>query len=110
MIPGFGDLGKMMKEAQKLQKKMAEKQEEIAKMEVTGSSGGGMVQVVCTGDQRIVSIQIEKEVIDPEDSEMLQDLVTAAVNDTIIKSKELMKEQMAGLTGGMDLNLPGLFG
>ena len=108
MIPDLGNLGKMMKEAQKLQQKMMEKQAELAEKEVTGSSGGGMVKVVATADQQIRSIVIEKEVIDPADAEMLQDLLVAAVNDALTKGKDLMKEEMSGLTGGLDLNIPGL--
>ena len=105
-MAGLGDLSKIMKEAQQLQKKMAEKQEEIASREVTASSGGGMVSVVATGDMAIKSIQIDKEVADPEDTEMLQDLVLAAVNEAINRAKEMAKDEMSGLAGG--LNIPGL--
>jgi len=106
-MTGLGDLSRMMKEAQKLQQKILDKQAEIAQMEVTATSGGGMVTVVASGDQQIKSIQIEREVIDPADPEMLQDLVLAAINEALAKSKELVKEELAGLTGG--LNIPGLF-
>lgn len=106
-MPGLGDLNRMMKEAQKLQQRIVEKQAELAEKEVSASSGGGMVTAVVTGDQQIKSIQIEKEVIDPEDAEMLQDLIVAAVNDAIQKSKDMVKQELAGLTGG--LNIPGLF-
>lgn len=106
MFSGLGDLTKMMKEAQKLKQRMEEKQAEIARMEITGSSGGGMVQVTVTGDQQVRSIRIEKEVIDPSDPGMLQDLLTAAVNDALAKSKELVQKELSSLTGG--LNLPGL--
>lgn len=106
-MTGLGDLSRMMKEAQKLQQKILDKQAEIAQKEVTATSGGGMVTVVASGDQQIKSIQIEREVIDPADPEMLQDLVLAAINEALAKSKELVKEELAGLTGG--LNIPGLF-
>jgi len=99
-------MGNMMKQAQKLQSKMLKLQEELADRTVETSSGGGMVKVVANGRQQIVSIQIEKEVIDPEDSEMLQDLVLAAVNDALTKSQEMISNEMGKLTGGM--NIPGL--
>lgn len=104
---GMGDLGKLMKEAQKLQEKMQQLQAELSQKEVSGTSGGGMVTVLATGNQQVKSIQIEKEVIDPDDPEMLQDLITAAVNDALERSRELQKKELGGLTGG--LNIPGLF-
>jgi len=106
-MAGLGDLSRMMKEAQKLQQRMLEKQEDLAQKEVTARSGGGMVTVVATGDQRISSIKVEREVIDPEEVEMLEDLIVAAVNEALAKSKDMVKEELAGLTGG--LNIPGLF-
>ena len=99
-------MGNMMKQAQQLQSKMAKLQEEMAEKTVEATSGGGMVKVVANGSQRIISIQIEKEVIDPEDSDMLQDLVVAAVNDALSKSQEMVSSEMSKLTGG--LNIPGL--
>ena len=99
-------MGNLMKQAQKLQSKMLKLQEELADRTVETSSGGGMVKVVANGRQQIVSIQIEKEVIDPEDSEMLQDLILAAVNDALTKSQEMISNEMGKLTGGM--NIPGL--
>ena len=99
-------MGNMMKQAQQLQSKMAKLQEEMAGKTVEATSGGGMVKVVANGSQRIISIQIEKEVIDPEDSDMLQDLVVAAVNDALSKSQEMVSSEMSKLTGG--LNIPGL--
>ena len=97
-------MGNMMKQAQMLQAKMAKLQEEMAEKTVEATSGGGMVKVVANGSQRIVSIQIEKEVIDPEDADMLQDLVVAAVNDALSKSQEMVSSEMSKLTGG--LNIP----
>jgi len=99
-------MGNMMKQAQKLQSKMLKMQEELADKTVESSSGGGMVKVVANGRQQIVSIQIEEEVIDPDDAEMLQDLVLAAVNDALSKSQEMVSAEMSKLTGG--LNIPGL--
>jgi DNA-binding YbaB/EbfC family protein len=99
-------MGNMMKQAQKLQAKMVKLQEELAEKTVETSAGGGMVKVVANGKQQIVSIQIEKEVVDPEDVEMLQDLIMAAVNDALTKSQEMVSGEMGKLTGGM--KIPGL--
>ena len=99
-------LGKMMKQAQQLQSKMFKLQEELAEKTVETSSGGGMVKVVANGKQQLVSIQIEQEVVDPEDVEMLQDLILAAANDALTKAQEMVSEEMSKLTGGM--NIPGL--
>jgi DNA-binding YbaB/EbfC family protein len=100
------NMNTMMKQAQKLQKKMLKTQEELAKKTVEASSGGGMVKVVATGAQKIQSIVLEKEIIDPEDIEMLQDLILAAVNDALNKSQEMVSAEMGKLTGGF--NIPGL--
>ena len=99
-------MGKMMKQAQQLQSKMLKLQEELADKTVETTSGGGMVKVVANGRQQVVSIQIEKEVVDPDDVEMLQDLILAAINDALIKSQEMVSGEMSKLTGGM--NIPGL--
>ena len=99
-------LGKTMKQAQQLQSKMFKLQEELAEKTVETSSGGGMVKVVANGKQQLVSIQIEQEVVDPDDVEMLQDLILAAVNDALNKAQEMVSEEMSKLTGGM--NIPGL--
>ena len=99
-------LGKMMKQAQQLPSKMVKLQEEMASKTVETTAGGGMIKVVVNGKQQLVSIQIEKEVVDPDDVEMLQDLILAAVNDGLIKSQEMVSEEMNKLTGGM--NIPGL--
>ena len=100
-------MGNMMKQAQKLQSKMLKMQEELAGRTVEASAGGGMVKVVANGRQQIVSIAIDPEVLDPEDVDMLQDLVLAAVNDALTKSQEMVSSEMGKLTGGM--NIPGLF-
>jgi DNA-binding YbaB/EbfC family protein len=99
-------MANMMKQAQKLQAQMLKLQEELAEKTVESSSGGGMVTVVANGRQQIVSIQIEREVVDPEDVDMLQDLVQAAVNDALTKAQEMVSSEMGKLTGG--LNIPGL--
>jgi DNA-binding YbaB/EbfC family protein len=99
-------MGKMMKQAQQLQSKMLKLQEEMADKTVETTSGGGMVKVVANGRQQILSIQIEKEVVDPDDVEMLQDLILAAINDALIKSQEMATQEMSKLTGGH--NIPGL--
>jgi len=100
------NMNSMMKQAQKLQKKMLKAQAELATKTVEASSGGGMVKVIANGGQKIESIVFEKEVVDPEDIEMLQDLVLAAVNDALNKSQEMVSSEMGKLTGG--LNIPGL--
>ena len=99
-------MGQMMKQAQKLQSQMMKLQEELSEKTVESSSGGGMVTVVANGRQQIVSIQIENEVVDPDDVDMLQDLVLAAVNDALAKAQEMVSSEMGKLTGG--LNRPGL--
>lgn len=96
----------LMKQAQQLQAKMARMQEEMAEKTIEASAGGGMVKVVANGKQEIVSIRIEKEVVDPEDVEMLQDLILAAVNEALVQSQKMVSEEMSKLTGGM--NIPGL--
>ena len=100
------NMNSMMKQAQKLQKKMMQAQQDLATETVEASSGGGMVKVIANGAQKIESIVLEKEVVDPEDIEMLQDLVLAAVNDALKKSQEMASAEMGKLTGGM--NIPGM--
>ena len=100
------NMGKMMKQAQQLQAKMLKLQEEMASKTVATTSGGGMVKVVANGRQQLESIQIEREVVDPDDVEMLEDLILAAVNDALVKSHEMVTQEMSKLTGG--LNIPGL--
>lgn len=100
-------LGNMMKQAQMMQQKMARMQQELAERQVEATAGGGMVKAVVNGKQQLVSIEIEPSVVDPEDVEMLQDLVVAAVNEAVKKSQDMAQEEMAKITGGM--NIPGLF-
>ncbi len=103
-------MGNLMKQAQQFQAKMAKLQEELGEKTVEASAGGGMVSVVANGRQEIISISIETEVIDPEDAEMLQDLILAAVNDALSRAKNMMNEEMGKLTQGLNLpNVPGLF-
>ncbi|MDZ7581415.1 MAG: YbaB/EbfC family nucleoid-associated protein [Deltaproteobacteria bacterium] len=99
-------MGNMMKQAQKLQAKMLRLQEELAEKTIESTAGGGMVKVVANGRQQIVAIRIEKEVVDPDDVDMLQDLIMAAVNDALTRSQEMVSSEMAKLTGG--LSIPGL--
>ncbi len=104
---GMGNMQNMMKQMQKMQKKMAEAQEELGEKRIEGSAGGGMVTVVVTGHKEIVDVVIKEEVVDPEDVEMLQDLVLAATNDALKKADELTNSTMGQFTKG--LNLPGMF-
>ncbi len=99
-------MGNMMKQAQKMQAKMMKMQEELSNKTVEATAGGGMIKVVANGKQQIVSIDIEKEVVDPDDVEMLQDLILAAINDALAKSQEMVSGEMSKITGGM--NIPGL--
>ena len=109
-MKGMPNMGNLMKQAQQFQTKMAQLQEELGERTVESSAGGGMVSVVANGRQEIVSIKIESEVIDPNDSEMLQDLILAAVNDALTKAKNMVNEEMGKLTQGLNLpNIPGLF-
>ena len=101
------NMKEMMRQAQLLQNKMARMQEELAKKTVEASVGGGMVTAVANGKPELVSISIEKEVVDPEDVEMLQDLIVAAVNESLSRAKEMTEGEMAKLTGG--LKIPGMF-
>jgi hypothetical protein len=99
-------LGNLMRQAQQLQAKMLKVQEEMATRTAEAAAGGGMVTAVANGRQELVSIKVEKEVVNPEDVEMLQDLIVAAVNASLKKAQEMVSEEMKKLTGGM--NLPGL--
>jgi DNA-binding YbaB/EbfC family protein len=101
-----GGLGDIMKQAQKMQQELMRVQEQLGTMSVEASSGGGMVTVVVNGRFEITSIKIEKDVVDPNDIEMLQDLVRAAVNEANGKAQEMVKEEMSKVTGG--LPIPGL--
>jgi len=97
-----GGLGNLMKQAQQMQENMQKAQEEIASMEVTGTSGGGMVTVVMTGRHDLKRVNIDQTLME-EDKEMLEDLMAAAVNDAVRKLEESTKEKMSSVTGGMEL-------
>jgi nucleoid-associated protein EbfC len=97
----------MMKQAQKLQAKMMEMQTEVGNRTVSAQAGGGMVEAVVNGRQELVSLHIDPEVVVAEDVEMLQDLILAALNEALNRSREMMAAEMAKLTGGMQI--PGLF-
>ncbi len=103
----MGNMGKMMKQVQKMQADMAKLQEELVNQTVEATSGGGMVKVVANGKQEIMSIKINPEAVDPEDVEMLQDMVMAAVNEALRQSQDMVAREMSKITGGM--NIPGLF-
>ena len=105
-MKGIPNMGQLMKQAQQFQSKMAKLQEELGEKTVEASAGGGMVTVVANGKQEILSVHIDQEVVDPEETEMLQDLVMAAVNDALSRAREMMNEEMGLLTKGM--GIPGL--
>jgi len=115
--PGGLDLNAMMKQAQQMQAEMTEAQEKLKDEEVEASAGGGMVKVKMAGDMRLLGITIDPEAIDPEDPELLQDMVMAAVNEGIRAAQELASERMGGVMGGLGgpgggglggLGLPGM--
>ena len=111
-FPGMGGMGgmnmnKMLKQAQKMQEDMAKAQKELEEKEVEASVGGGAVTVKVNGKKELVSINIKEEVVDPDDIEMLEDLVLSAVNEALRNIDDIQASQMSKLTGGM--NMPGLF-
>ena len=100
------DMNNLMKQAQKMQKRMLEIQEDLANRTVETTVGGGMVTAVANGQQELVSITISPDVVDPNDVEMLEDLIVAAVNEARNKAQELMGDEMSKLTGG--IKIPGM--
>lgn len=104
---GPGNMQHMIKQAQKMQEEMQEKQAELDVTEYTASAGGGMVEVTVIGKKEIVSLKIKPEIVDPEDVEMLEDMVTAAVNSALRTAQEASDSAMGQLSGG--LNIPGVF-
>lgn len=104
---GQQDMNAMIRQAQKMQDDMAAKQEELSSREFTSSVGGGTVEVTMTGNKVVQAISIKPEVVDPEDIDMLQDLVLAAVNEVLRNVEEVTNEEMEAITNG--LNVPGLF-
>ena len=102
---GMGNMQGMTKQMQKMQKKMADAQEKLGEERIEGSAGGGMVSVVVSGHKEVLEVNINEEVVDPDDIEMLQDLVVAATNDALKKAEELTNQTMGQFTKG--INLPG---
>ncbi len=103
------NVNKMMQQVQKMQQEMQQVQEDLKKETVTASAGGGAVKATVTGGLEVVSIEINPDVVDPEDVEMLQDMVTAAVNEALNSAQEMASQRLGGITGGLgDLGLPGL--
>lgn len=101
------NMGQMMKQVQKMQKQMMKAQEELKEKTVEATAGGGMVTVIASGDKRIVDVKIAEEVVDPDDVDMLQDLILAATNEALKKVDELVEQDLGKYTKGM--NLPGMF-
>jgi DNA-binding YbaB/EbfC family protein len=100
------NLGNIMKQAKKMQERIGQLQQELEKRTIEAQAGGGMVRVVVNGKFEVVSLKIEKEVVNPEDVEMLQDLIAAAVNEGIRQAQEMTSQEMAKITGG--LSIPGM--
>lgn len=100
------NMQQMMKQARKMQEQMAAMQENLAQTTVDASAGGGMVKVTVNGDMQIVSLKLDPEAVDPEDVEMLEDMITAAVNEAVRGVADIANKQMGSITGG--LNIPGM--
>jgi DNA-binding YbaB/EbfC family protein len=109
-MPQGPNLNQLMKQAQQMQAEMAKAQEELKNETVEASAGGGMVKVTMTGDMQLREITISPDAIDPEDPELLQDMVTAAVNEALRAAQELAANRMGGIAGGLGGGLPGLPG
>lgn len=101
------DMQQMMKQAQKMQQQLTQAQDKLAQVEVSASAGGGMVKVTGTADMNITSITIDPAALDPEDIELLQDSILAAVNECLNSAQEVTSRELGAITGGM--NLPGMF-
>lgn len=104
---GAGNMQQMLKQAQKMQQDMAALQEDIEQREFTAASGGGAVSVTVDGKHTVKEIKIKPEIVDPDDVEMLEDLITVAVNEAIANAVKTSEDEMGAITGG--LNMPGLF-
>lgn len=102
-----GGLNNIMRQAQRMQSKIAEIQEEVGEQEFEASTGGGVVTATVNGKQDVLGVEIDPEVVDPEDVEMLEEMITGAVNQALQKAEDKMNEEIEQVTGGM--NLPGMF-
>jgi len=107
-MPGLPNMQGMMKQLQKMQEAVARVQQELESKTVTGDAGGGMVKVTANGKQRLTAMHIDREVVNPDDCAMLEDLVMAAANKALEESAKMAQEEMARATGGMLPNIPGL--
>jgi DNA-binding YbaB/EbfC family protein len=105
---GLGDMGQLMKQAQDMQRRVAKVQADLKERIEEGTAGGGMVTALVNGAQDVVSVRIDPEVVDPDDVEMLEDLVLAAIRQAMEKAREMAQAEMAKATGGLG-GLPGLF-
>ncbi len=101
------NMGQMMKQVKKMQQEMAKAQQELEKKEVVGSAGGGVVKITMNGQKKLLKVEIDPDVVDPDDVEMLQDLITAAFNEALKNVDELVSKDLGRFTSG--LNIPGLF-
>lgn len=107
----FGNMGKMMKQIQKMQQQMEELQDVIDQKTVEAQAGGGVVRVVCNGALEVVELEIDPDVVDPDDVDMLRDLVIAAVNQGLRAARDMASEEIQKVTGGLNLpNIPGITG
>ncbi|NLO83189.1 MAG: YbaB/EbfC family nucleoid-associated protein [Clostridiales bacterium] len=106
-FPGMGNMNQLMKQAKKMQEQMAKLQGELEQKTIEASAGGGVVTVVANGKKEVVDIKIAPEAVDPDDIEMLQDLIMAAVNEALRQAEEMVQNEMNKITGG--LSIPGLF-
>ncbi|WP_020007073.1 YbaB/EbfC family nucleoid-associated protein [Salinicoccus albus] len=106
MAGGMNNMQGMMKQMQKMQKKMQEEQEKLKEEQVEGAAGGGMVKVTVSGHKEVLDVAVQEEVVDPEDIDMLQDLIVAATNEALTKADELSSERLGQHTKGM--NIPGM--
>ena len=104
-----GNMSNLMKQAQRMQRQMEESQKELETKEFTAKAGGGAVEVTVTGKKEITKVKLSEEVVDPEDIEMLEDLIVAAINEALDQVEEATSSSMSKLTGGMGGGIPGLF-
>lgn len=106
-FPGMGNMNNLMRQAKKMQEQMMKMQEELEEKTVEASAGGGVVTVIANGKKEIIEITIDPAVVDPDDIEMLQDLIMAAANEALRKAEEMVQSEMSKITGGM--GIPGMF-